>query len=222
MELNDSDSLFTSGKHIVRIGFDHWFDDAWARYQEGYFVAALALIDQQLAANDGERQWLVYPILFLSRHHLELSLKSLILEAVASFTPCRQIDKAGAVTLLVRPLDIANEHNLIKLWDRLVGIIAANRRRPMIDDTDAIRKILAEFTELDPTSTGTRYGLQKDLESFSLGSVREMSLKNIRDIFVKLRLDLDAIIIRFQYIDEPWWDEDLHEAWLKDHAAEDF
>ena len=169
----------------------------------------------------GKGNGLPIPYSFLSRHYLELALKSLIREAVASFVPCRKIDKSGAVVLQGRPVDIANEHNLTKLWDRLVGIIAANRRRPMTDDTDAIRKILAEFTDLDPTSTSTRYGLQKDLESVSLGTVRELSLKNIRDILVKLNLDLGAILIRFQYINEPWWDEDLHEEWTKAQAAED-
>ena len=47
VELNEDDSLFASGEYTIRIGFDHWFEDAWARYEEGYFVAALALIDQQ-------------------------------------------------------------------------------------------------------------------------------------------------------------------------------
>ncbi len=176
VKVKASDSLYAVGERTVQIGFEHELDNAWDYYQHGYFRAALKLIDRQLCEKK-QSEWVIYPILFLCRHYIELALKSLIIEACASFIPCRQVDSAGPISILVRPLDIASEHNLLKLWDRLVSIVTANRRRPMLDDSQALRRIIAQFNEIDPSSMLTRYGLKKDLEAFSLDKIRQLSLQ---------------------------------------------
>jgi hypothetical protein len=142
----------------------------------------------------------------------------LIIEACASFTPCREVDSTGVISVLGRPLDIASEHNLVKLWDRLVSIVTANRRKPMLDDSQALRRIIAQFNEIDPSSMLTRYGLKKNLEAFSMDKIRKLSLQNLRDLMTKLMEDLGEVLVRFQYVDEPWWDEDLHNEWRAEQA----
>ncbi len=216
MELCKIDSFFAPGEHSVRTGFDHSLENPWVRYEEGYYLAALALIDRQLSEPDWAQEFVIYPILFLYRHHVELALKSILIEAMASFETCGEIKNKEDTRRAKHLQEITKEHNLLKLWDYLVTFITANRRKPMIDDTQLIRTILEELTTLDPTSMNTRYGLQRDMETPSLGIVRKLSLRNIREVFAKLSRDLNEIMIRFQYINEPWWDEELHEEWAKE------
>ena len=54
---------------------------------------------------------LVYPILFLHRHYVELKLKSILFEAAASL-PINVPERAS------------DEHNLLNLWKMLSDVMA--------------------------------------------------------------------------------------------------
>jgi hypothetical protein len=202
-----ADSLFAEGPGKATIGSASNLDFPWYKYADGYYEAAELLAT---AYNEETTSpWVAYPILFLYRHYVELTLKSLIFEATASFkTP------SGNYTSEL-PKRMADEHNLLKLWDIFVGIVADNRRRPMIDDTAPTRHVLAQFTELDPNSVNTRYGLQKDLATPSLQTVRTISVQNVRDLMAKMARDFHQLFVRLQYVNEPWWDEDARREFME-------
>jgi len=169
--LQSNDDLFPSTDAGVRIGPLSSLDNSWTRYEEGYYDAAKALVERF----DGtlESTWVVYPILFLYRHYLELMLKSLIFEACASFEGEK------------RPKEMADQHNLVVLWDMLVDIVTCHRRQRMLGNSADIRRILAQFTHHDPKSMETRYGLKKDLETPTLQGLENVNLDNVEQIMGK-------------------------------------
>jgi hypothetical protein len=74
-------------------------------YQDGYRRAALHLVDYVCEVERGQ-DYLVYPIVYLYRHHIELTLKSII-DAAAFVTDYALTDKDH---------DTLGRHDLVKLW----------------------------------------------------------------------------------------------------------
>lgn len=191
--LQSGDDLFPPTATGVRIGPLSFLDNTWTRYEEGYYDAAKALVERY--DSKFESTWVVYPILFLYRHYLELMVKSLIFEACASFEGER------------RPKQLADEHNLVVLWDRLVEIVTRHRRQRMLGNSVDLRRILAQFTQDDPRSMETRYGLKKDLESPTLQRLENVDLRNVEEVVGKMYNELNSVMVGFQYIQEVWWDD---------------
>ena len=71
VQVNANDSSYAAGERTVQIGFEHELDNAWDYYQHGYFSAALELIDHQLCEKQ-QSEWVIYPILFLCRHYIDV------------------------------------------------------------------------------------------------------------------------------------------------------
>ena len=71
-----SDVLFGSGTDWQANACVNGIDDL-AAYQNGYRRAALHLAEYVCDAGRGQ-DFLVYPIVYLYRHHIELTLKSII------------------------------------------------------------------------------------------------------------------------------------------------
>jgi hypothetical protein len=191
--LQNEDDLFPSAATGVRIGPLSSLDNSWTRYEEGYYDVANALVERY--SGKFESAWVVYPILFLYRHYLELMLKSLVFEACASFE--------GES----RPKEIADQHNLVVLWDILVDIVSRHRRQRMLGNSVDIRRILAQFTQHDPKSMETRYGLKKDLATPTLQSLENVDIEHVEQIMGKMYNALNEIMVGFQYVDEVWWDD---------------
>jgi hypothetical protein len=83
-------------------------------YTEGYRRGALRLVEY-VVENQREQDFLVYPIIFLYRHHIELALKRIILRSPY---------------LIERPLTEKEEnhlkrHRLALLWQDLKSILSA-------------------------------------------------------------------------------------------------
>jgi hypothetical protein len=190
--LRRNDSLFAPGELAVLVGGMGTFD-SWERYQEGYYDAARLCI-QNMGEGGIDQARMVYPILFLYRHYLELMLKSILMEAAATF---RRPLQAGT----------AHEHNLLKLWDGLRSMIELERKRPMLRGTDRARRILAQFNEIDPESMETRYGLRKDFSTPSLPKQREISLRNLQSIMGKIHKELNQLLVNFQCAYEAFFAE---------------
>ncbi len=100
-----SDVLFGSGTDWQANACVNTIDPAMA-YQDGYRRAALRLAEFVCEAGQGQ-DFLVYPIVYLYRHHIELTLKSII--NAAAFV----ID----YTLTEKDLDTLGRHDLAKLWN---------------------------------------------------------------------------------------------------------
>ena len=149
-----SDVLFGSGADCqANACVNGGIEEEWF-YRKGYRRAALQLA--KFACEAGrEKNFLVYPIVYLYRHHIELTLKSII-------------DSAAFVidyTLTEKDLDTLGRHDLAKLW---------NLARPMLnpacglggspalppDDLEGIA-ILTSISFTSTTRTGSGFAIQR-------------------------------------------------------------
>jgi len=122
----------------------HW--DMQYGYEEGYRKAAELLI-QHIADKGRDQDTLVYPIVFLFRHALELRLKSIL----------ENLLKLGE-----REHGIPTHHDLSKLWAECKNPL---RRFTSSDDLhwfDAVDSLLRQIMEVDPSSDAFRYKTKKD------------------------------------------------------------
>ena len=140
-------------------------DIGWVLYTRGYLLAAEAMCDRLLS----DRQYTdfgVYPILFLYRHYLEISLKSLADDSL-------ELLRADPQSL--------HGHKLDEVW------ATAKRRLDEAlgdsEDTAIHREVLenavSQFDDLDHTGQGARYpwGLEGQR---MLNAPERLSVQNLR------------------------------------------
>ena len=129
------------------------FDDII--YQDGYRKAALHLVEY-VCDNGSEGTFLVYPIIYLYRHHVELTLKSII-RAAGTLLDQPTTDKNG---------DTLAQHDLSKLWAlarpllNLVHNVADDSTFPP-DDLEGIDSYIRQLHEHDPDGQRFRYPTTK-------------------------------------------------------------
>lgn len=178
--LTQQDTLFSTDDKGVELPIPA-FGGTWETYQEGYFEAAKRLVD---VYGDLASIFTVYPILFLYRHYLELALKSLIFDAAHSFGE-------------PRPTGLSSVHNLTKLFERFTGIV--NRRPEVVGNLEHLRRILDEFTQFDPDSMETRYGLEKDFRTSTLQQRPRIDLQNVQTVMEKIYNELANLEAKLEH-----------------------
>jgi hypothetical protein len=146
-----SDVLFGSGGDWQTNAAVHTVLGATA-YQDGYRNAALHLAEYVCGAGRGQ-DFLVYPIVYLYRHHIELTLKSII--KAAAFVVDHTLTQIEQDTLV-------RSHDLAKLW---------NLARPMLSpacelggesslpqtDLEGIDSYIDQLHQHDPDGQRFRY-----------------------------------------------------------------
>ena len=150
---------------------------SWYVYAEGYRRAADALAEVA-AADRGENDALVYPIVFLYRQYLELSFKGMLRDAAFA---------AGA-----EPPGIAS-HSLPKVWATLQPLL----KDALDQDLKAVEwQILTncvdQFAKSDPTSQTFRYPVQKDGAPADHVTTH-INLRQLRDEMANAHLVIDCI-----------------------------
>jgi len=116
-------------------------------YAEGYKRAIEILINEAIEKED--QDFLIYPIVFNSRHYLEILLKMVLL---------------GLSRLTDSPFDrekILN-HKLSLLWKKVK--ILADKQWPdgeHIAYVSKIENVISEFEQMDKNSTAFRYAMDK-------------------------------------------------------------
>ena len=140
------DKLFAEGPDWRMNTCRDMYHDHSELYIIGYKDAADLLV-KTVASGQGTADSLIFPIVFLYRHYIELRLKSLL--------------KDGH-RLLDREYNEKPGHQLSKLWlnvrDILVEIWPEEDKRQF----DAVGSLIEQFEKVDPRSTSFRY--PKDLE----------------------------------------------------------
>ena len=149
-----SDVLFGSGTDWQANACVKSIDAAMA-YQDGYRRAALHLAEYVCEEGRGQ-DYLVYPIVYLYRHHIELTLKSII--GAAAFV----IDH----TLAKDDFDTLGHHDLAKLWK-----LASQMLNPACElggesplppaDLEGIDSYIAQLHQHDPDGQRFRYSTTK-------------------------------------------------------------
>lgn len=145
-------------------------------YLEGYRKAATALYGTAVETGTSP-DYLVFPIAFLWRHHLELALKDVI-------SVGRQL--AG------EPPSFPSGHRLLALWQTARPHIAACGD-PTAPELTNVEISLREFEGIDPYADGFRYPLSRDQASQSLPStLKYVNLRTLHESMEALGNFLDA------------------------------
>jgi hypothetical protein len=130
----------------------------------GYRDAA-DLVFQHLASDRGGRDTLVYPLVFLWRHAIELQLKNIV-------------DRGQIV--LEKEAVYPKHHGLRDVWAMAIQVISALQEEDN-GEISTVTRIIDELCTIDPDSAGFRYHetkqgrptLDKAPDYLNLGSVNE-------------------------------------------------
>ena len=134
------------------------FGDVWHGYSTGFRRAGLTLV-AALVETNRDQDYLVYPVIYCFRHHIELQLKSLIMRVSL---------------LLGSDEDLRATHRLSVLW---------NLCRPLIERAlgpdpalDAAASLINEIDALDPNGETFRYPIDTKGAPTLPESVRQIDL----------------------------------------------
>jgi hypothetical protein len=120
-----------------------WTPFQWYGYSEGYRRAAEVLV-KHVTETDRDLSTLVFPIVFLYRQALEVSLKHLLVKG------CQLLDRE-------KPKITGNRHSLVEHWKHCRPILEAVWPEGPNGDLDAVGDVLTQFERRDPSSTRFRF-----------------------------------------------------------------
>jgi len=156
-------------------------------YTEGYRRGARVLVEY-VREQQRDQDYLVYPIIFLYRHHIELALKTIIRHA--PYIIDRDLSGVEKQHL--------GRHRLDVLWQDLKPTFADVCKAVGWDkispaDEEGIDSYISQFTELDPESFSFRYTRsKKGLPSLPL-ELRRINLRHFAETVERLADYFDAL-----------------------------
>lgn len=153
-----------------------WYHDPTELYIVGYKEAGDSLVSS-VAERKGTADSLIFPIVFLYRHYIELRLKSLLRDG------CR---------LLEQEYKQKSEHQLSKLWPKVRSILIELWPDGDKDELKAMDMLIDQFEQVDPRSTSFRY--PKDFEgnnSLKIESPR-VNLRNLKEVVGAMSIILEG------------------------------
>lgn len=138
---------------------------SYFEYAEGYFDSAELVCEKVMSDKEGVDS-MIYPILYLYRHAVELSLKHFI-----------KLKTGGHI----------NTHELLSLWDqaRLALIELFNSEGESKRILFALEPVVMKFNLIDPSSEIGRYPAAKDGAEHK--SLSEMRIINIEPIYNEMK-----------------------------------
>jgi len=151
-----------------------------AEYSEGYRRGARVLVEHVLK-NPQDRDFLVFPIIFLYRHHIELALKKIIM--LAPYLIDRELTKFEQ--------DNLDQHRLDRLWRDLKPMFAAIYEAlgwpaPEPVDIEGIDDYIAQISRVDPRSDAFRYSYSKKRKPSLPVELRWINLRNFAELIERL------------------------------------
>jgi hypothetical protein len=156
-------------------------------YTEGYRRGARLLVEHVME-RQRDQDYLVYPVIFLYRHHIELALKNII-----RHTPY----------IIDRPLTEAEEkhlgkHRLDLLWQDLKPLFAgvckaAGWDKPDAADEEGVDSHIRQLTALDPDSYSSRYTRSKKGAPSLPAELKYINLQHFAEMVERLADYLDAL-----------------------------
>ena len=167
----------------------------WHRYMNGYREAADRVVESLLGKEArGMMDVMVYPVVFLYRHHFELALKAIIR---VGGRLCDQGDVVPHV------------HELIGLWRKARPILEQHWPNTGSDLLDIAEELLTELDGFDPRGQAFRYPEERD-GTTSLPNGLHINLRQLAMTGGKLSDFLSCCA------EGLWNDLDLKETYLSD------
>ena len=171
------DVLFRAAESGTNACISHWHN-VNSPYKNGFRLAALRLA-LQVCETRTDQDSLVYPILYLYRHHLELVLKDIF---------------KSLTRLLDRPVMKEEDyhlgrHDLIPIWEMIVPLLdpvceLAGERAIPTEDVEGVRAYLFQVAEHDPDGQRFRYATVRE----SLPKKSKLPRRQVRSIKEELQL----------------------------------
>jgi hypothetical protein len=169
------DQVFKKATHPYR----RFYEDFYRKdltYLAGYRAAADILFEhaeQSIAKAPNDpldvANWLVYPIYFLYRHAIELSLKQMRAAKTED----------GQTTTPDRGKVLRNDHSLLELWMEVKDWVQQIGGERLGAETDAFEKLIEQIHQVDPKGDAGRYDLHRN-QSETFKGVRPIDLPNLR------------------------------------------
>ncbi len=166
--------LFVNGTNYFEFAHIGWgnLNVQISGYLMGYKDSADVLVDYALSSKDIRTlDTFIYPIVFLYRQFIELSLKSIILESL-NYT---QLEKQKIIENY--------KHDLIKLWEKVKKLFSDYRIGDTTEDIEFVNRIqsyIYEFSKNDRYSFDYRYPFDLKVEKIRNENER-ISLPNLKD-----------------------------------------
>ena len=162
------------------LSFTH---DPTSLYIRGYKQAANLLVEW-VEKKTKDQDFLVYPIIFLYRQHVELRLKEII--------------KEGSELLETDSQSQKNTHHKIdQLWNEARKII--DKIEPQSnEDCDIVEDVIRQFSKIDSTSTAFRY--PKNKQGSPSTSIKYINLKEFSNVINSTTLFLEAVSYKIDYL----------------------
>lgn len=149
-----------------------WISDKSSAYIRGYKLAAEKLSKGYEHLDTQDKDALIFPIIFLYRQHIELSLKSIIRELEIKLNNNR------------KPKEL-NHHKLLRLWDESEKLYSQFLQDNSVGlvftkpEATKERSIINDFNKVDEQSFSFRYSTNKD-NIKTLENIDYISLNNFQ------------------------------------------
>jgi HEPN domain-containing protein len=171
---NDNLFVFADDWHnnacIQRQSFDEY---AYSFYEGARALAEAVWTEDRQIYLDAA----IYPITFMYRHYVQLSLKSMI-------SILRRLEKSRK--------DYPMTHNLAELWKEARELLTEHYAPETIPGIEGMDSLIANFNEHDPHSVSFRYPTDKQGNQ-SLAGLRHINLRHLYEAMERVSYFLDCI-----------------------------
>jgi len=168
--------LFSSDMDWWHNAYLYEFHRSWNSYAAGYRKAAEVLVEHCSSLSWGrnnpyyEKNTLVYPIIFLYRQYVELTLKKIIQEGNK---------------VVVNPQPLRLNHKLKELWDVCRHIIQERELPISVEDLSSLESYVEQFSKFDPGATTFRYPVTTQDKPSLPPTLTSISLRRLADAMQK-------------------------------------
>ncbi len=216
-----SESADQAADHLLPREGDHLFvtssdsttlstkPGSWAVYAEGYKRAADLLVQRGDPKDD--HQLIVYAVVFLYRHYLELKLKALCGIGFILRKPASGVEKATEKLL--------NTHDVLELWQVFSTIAGRSNLwgNGLSQACEApVKACIAEIAQHDQHSYAFRYPISKKLVP-NLPGLANIDLQHLRRTMDRLARFLSvAMRVMEREMGDPFGDDSLSDAEIRD------
>lgn len=158
----------------------------WVLYTGGYKEAGDLLLQHALRA--GKQHILVYPIIFLYRHYIELQLKEIIMNNRSYLGKSEVFPKYHNIDRL---WEICKQ-DLMEIDKPLVEQLSQKRYEEIMGQYDALGKDLSQFSQWDPDSQHFRYPIDTKGNPIVL-DLHSINFKELEELMHRISGLLDGI-----------------------------
>ena len=170
------DKLFKEDGPVIHKAWLHKSFQDFGTYATSYGYAAKLLIDSILNEEQDGKDFLIYPVVFLVRHYVELRLKELI---------------QGLNYCTSQNYEFPVHHRIDNIWGEFK---CQYRQIGEKDDDDAFKsmdQLIKELSGSDPISMHFRYPVDK---AGNLTQIHDyICFANMREVFKRISMLLDAL-----------------------------